>query len=75
MSKKFNVKDIFNEMKNELDHSPLFQPQPTSASKNISSIINQMKDVEKTNQQNTSIPERQKAGNLENQYNTTAMEK
>ncbi len=75
MSKKFNVKDIVNERKNELDHSPLFQPQPNSASKNISSIIHQLKDGEKTNQQNASIPESQKVGNLENQYNTTATEK
>lgn len=91
MSKKFNIKDIVNARKNELDHSPLFQPQSTSVSKNIPSTIHQMKEGAKTNQQNASIPENQKsgipaiqqssipesqnAGILETQHNTTATEK
>jgi hypothetical protein len=37
MSKKFNVKDIINERKNELDYSPLFQSKSTSTTKDESS--------------------------------------
>jgi hypothetical protein len=88
MSKKFNVTDIVNERKNELDYSPLFQ---SPAVKVKSPATQQPKDKVKTIKQNASIPESQNAsipaeqqpsipesqnvGNLEIQHNMTATEK
>lgn len=39
MSKNFNVNDIINERKNELDNSPLFQSKPTTVPKDDDSSI------------------------------------
>src|SRR3954447_20433303 len=64
MSKKFNVKDIVDERRNELDHSPLFQsrkPDPVLPAKSHTSDAPDKPS--KIAQQNASKPESQNAGN------------
>src|SRR4051794_35687063 len=64
MSKKFNVKDIVDERRNELDHSPLFQsrkPDPISSAQ--SHTRDALEEPLKIEQQNASKPEIQNAGN------------
>jgi hypothetical protein len=68
MSKKFNVKDIVNERKNELDYSPLFQSKtkPDTVVKTKSPEILPVTEEHKQ-QHNASIPDSQKAGMPANQ--------
>ena len=91
MSKKFNVKDIINERKNELDYSPFFQSKSTPMPNDDSSSTPPPKDHETPirkyasipesqnagipAKQQPSIPESQNAGNMEIQHNITATEK
>ena len=64
MSKKFNVKDIVDERRNELDHSPLFQPRKSDPVLPVKSHISDAPDEpSKIAQQNASKPESQNAGN------------
>jgi hypothetical protein len=67
MSKKFNVKDIVDARKNELDHSPLFQSKPASVASDKSLPTENVMKTLHQNQQNTSIPETQNAGITVNQ--------
>jgi hypothetical protein len=64
MSKKFNVKDIVDERRNELDHSPLFQsrkPDPVLPAQSDTSAA--LEEASKTEQRNARKPESQNAGN------------
>ena len=70
MSKKFNVRNIVNERKNELDHSPLFQPKkPNPIVKDDSTSLSQAKeeiklkeqDARMPGDQNASIPDKQQS--------------
>ena len=63
MSKKFNVKDIVDERRNELDHSPLFQPRKPDPVLPAKSHTSDAPDKpSKIVQQNASKPESQNAG-------------
>ena len=82
MSKKFNVNDIVNERKNELDSSPLFQSKPTLVPKDDSTDQRPQKARMPENQnagnpaqRQSSMLENQNASKLAIQHNTTATEK
>ena len=61
MSKKFNVKDIVSERRNELDSSPLFQTQipPAPAQDEVSSTPPQKKRADTHAQLPSPLPENQ----------------
>jgi hypothetical protein len=91
MSQNFNVKDIINERKNELDYSPLFQSKSTPMPNDDSSSTSPPKDHKTPIRENASIPESQNAGipakqqpsipesqnagDMKSQHNITATEK
>src|SRR5215212_3016642 len=84
MSRKFNIQDVVNERKNELDYSPLFQTKkPAPEVQNEFPAPNSAKNQRNVNHRQSSIPESQKssmpvfqhAGNLDTQKHTTATEK
>jgi hypothetical protein len=64
MSKKFNVKDIVDERRNELDHSPLFQSRKSDPVLPAQSLTSDAPEEQSNiKQQNASKPESQNAGN------------
>jgi hypothetical protein len=91
MSKTFNVKDIVNVRKNELDYSPLFQSNSESTTKRGEKATRPPEQMEQISQQDASKPENRNAGipankhfimpenqhsrNLAIQHNVTATEK
>jgi hypothetical protein len=63
MSKKFNVKEIVDKRRNELDHSPLFQsrkPDPVLPAQSL--MGDAPEEPSNIKQQNASKPESQNAG-------------
>jgi hypothetical protein len=73
MSKKFNVNDIINERKNELDSSPLFQSNPIDKTKNKAVTVPSKKTEPVVKTQQIRKPEDQSASaRVEHQtYDTT----
>ena len=71
MSRKFNIQDVVNERKNELDYSPLFQTKkPAPEVQNEFPAPNSAKNQRNVNHQQSSMPESQNAGIPEKQQSS-----